>query len=139
MPDQARNAEAVTAMAELAGEVLAVHEVTLIRSGPIRVNIRARELNKLNGFLEFFFKGEGREVKFLPERQPPKPTVVNKHPPPDKKPDDDNIDDEDDTLFDSDDDTIKETQEGDGRGSQSSQGEKKDVIIRGGRGVGDIN
>jgi hypothetical protein len=68
VPELARNVEAVTAIAELAGEVIAVDEVSLIRDEPIRVKIRAREVSKISGSLEYFVEGVGFFIKFTPEK-----------------------------------------------------------------------
>jgi hypothetical protein len=68
VPKLARNVEAVTAIAELAGEVIAVDEVSLIRDEPIRVKIRAREVSKISGSLEYFVEGVGFFIKFTPEK-----------------------------------------------------------------------
>jgi hypothetical protein len=53
VPDEARGAEAVTIIAEKAGEVLVVDEFSLIRVGPVRIKIRARDISKFRGSLEF--------------------------------------------------------------------------------------
>jgi hypothetical protein len=108
VPDPTRNVEAVTTIAELAGEVIAVDEITLIRDEPIRVKIRARDLSKINGSIEHFVEGVGFFAKFSLEIRPHKRPTVNANPPPEKKRDEDDMDDdEEDMLFDSDDDPIK--------------------------------
>ncbi|CAO2172928.1 unnamed protein product [Urochloa humidicola] len=98
-PDRARNVDAATLIAELAGDVLAVDELSLIREGPVRVRMQAREIEKLRGYIEIFIDGVGREIKFVPEREHGK-AVAGNQPPPPKKPDDnfDEGDDDDDLL-----------------------------------------
>jgi hypothetical protein len=120
VPDPARNVEAVTAIAELAGEVIAVDEVTLIREEPIRVKIRARDISKINGSIEYFVDGVGFLVRFAPEVKPQKHPPVDMKPPPGRKKDEDDMDDEEDDLYESDDDPIKSLQaDGDAGGSSS--------------------
>ena len=51
IPDPARNVEAITLIAELAGEVIVVDEVSLIKEGPVRVKLLARDISKLRGFI----------------------------------------------------------------------------------------
>lgn len=123
VPDQARNVDAVTAIAELAGKVISVDEVSLIREVSVRVKIKAREIAKINGIIEFFIEGVRYDVIFTPELKKMKAAMSDKHPPEDKRPDDDNMDDEDDdTLFDSEDDPISKSQEGGcGDGGESPQ------------------
>jgi hypothetical protein len=122
----------VTAIAELAGEVIAVDEVSLIRDEPIRVKIRAREVSKISGSLECFVEGVGFFIKFTPEKRAHKADPVEKPPPPhDKKPDDDNMDDDDkDFLYDSDEDLNKKSQE-DGEGGHLRRIAEELKITRG--------
>ena len=81
---------------------MVVDEVSLIKDGPIRVKVMAREISKLRGFVEFFIVGVGYEVKVTPESSFPKKFAANPPPPP-KKPDDDYQEDEEDDLYDTDD------------------------------------
>ena len=81
---------------------MVVDEVSLIKDGPIRVKVMAREISKLQGFVEFFIAGVGYEVKVTPESSFPKKFAANPPPPP-KKPDDDYQEDEEDDLYDTDD------------------------------------
>jgi hypothetical protein len=67
IPDEAKGLEAVTAIAERAGEVIVVDEVSLIKIGPARVKIRARDISKVKGFLEIFIEGIGHYIRFIPE------------------------------------------------------------------------
>jgi hypothetical protein len=121
VPNPARNVEGITAIAELAGEVISVDEVTLIRDEPIRVKIRAREIAKINGSVEYFVEGVGFFIKFTPEARAQR-GPSDKQLPHHKKRDDDDLDDEEeDTLFDSDDDPIKKMRGGDEDGGPPSQ------------------
>jgi hypothetical protein len=67
VPDPARNVEAVTFIAELAGEVIVVDEVSLIKEGAVIVKLQARDISKLRGFLEVFILGVGYEIKITPK------------------------------------------------------------------------
>ena len=71
VPDPARNVEAVTFIAELAGEVIVVDEVSLIKEGLIIVKLQARDISKLRGFLEVFILGVGYEIKITPKASKP--------------------------------------------------------------------
>ena len=93
--------EAVTLIAQLAGEVIVVDEVSLIKEGLVRVKLRARAISKLKGFVEFFVEGTGYEVKFTPENSIQK-RGPGKSPPPPRNPNDESQGDEDDDLFDTD-------------------------------------
>ncbi|CAO2188685.1 unnamed protein product [Urochloa humidicola] len=82
IPDRARNVEAVTLIAELAGDVVAVDELSLLREDPIRVRLQAREIACLRGFVEIFFEGVGYDIRFVPEggvTQKPPPSPPKKH------------------------------------------------------------
>ncbi|CAN6305507.1 unnamed protein product [Urochloa humidicola] len=67
VPNHARTVEAVTLIAELGGDVMVVDELSLIKDGPVRVRIHARDIEKIRGYVEFFVDGVGYEVKFVPE------------------------------------------------------------------------
>ncbi|RLN07428.1 hypothetical protein C2845_PM11G05270 [Panicum miliaceum] len=67
IPQFARTVEAVKLIAELAGEVVVVDELSLIREGPMRVKLNARNLSNLRGFIEIFIGRRGYELKFLAE------------------------------------------------------------------------
>ncbi|CAN6248592.1 unnamed protein product [Urochloa humidicola] len=102
IPDHARNVDAVTLIAELAGDVIAVDEVSLIKEDPVRVKLQAREIAKLRGYIEFFAGGVGYEVQFIPE-MPEKRTQPPAPPAPSQKPDGGHYDgDDEDDLLDSD-------------------------------------
>ncbi|CAL5013854.1 unnamed protein product [Urochloa decumbens] len=113
--DQARSVEAVTLIAELAGEVIAVDEVSLIKEDPVRVKLQAREIAKIRGFVEIFVAGVGYEVKFAPENTGKTNQSVPPHPPPGKF-SRYNEDDEDDLLSEEEDNSGK----GDPKGGQKS-------------------
>jgi hypothetical protein len=113
VPDHARSVEAVTLFAEKAGEVIVVDEVSIIKIGPVRVKLRARQIEKIDGYLEIFTEGVGYDIKFVPEI-PPKKAMPNP-PKPDDKPEGEGFeDDEDDDLFEFEDDPTKKMQEGSG-------------------------
>ena len=67
VPTPAKTVEAVTLITQLLGEVVVVDELSLIKEGPIGVKLRARDILKLRGFVEFFVEGVGYEVKVTPE------------------------------------------------------------------------
>ncbi|CAN6166580.1 unnamed protein product [Urochloa humidicola] len=103
VPDGARNVDAVTLVAELAGDVVAVDEVSIIKEGPVRVKMQAREVSKLRGYIQIFIEGIGYDIKFVPEagQSSSGPT------PPPKRTDDDQLDEDDDDLLDSEDENPK--------------------------------
>ncbi|CAN6226493.1 unnamed protein product [Urochloa humidicola] len=80
IPPRALNVEAVTLIAELAGEVVVVDELSLIKEGPVRVKLRVRELQSIRGIIEIFFEGVGYDIKFMPERK--KEEAQSRKPPP---------------------------------------------------------
>jgi len=99
VPEPAKNIEAVTLIAELAGEVMVVDEVFLIKDGPVRVKLRAREIASIKGFLEIFIEGVGFEIKVLPETKDKVVRPKDPSPPP-KNPDDRDSSEEDDDADD---------------------------------------
>lgn len=96
----AKNVDAVTLIAELAGEVVVVDEVSLIKRGLIRVKMQTRDISRLKGFIEIFIKGVGYEIKFSLENT--KKKASSDLTPPPKKQDDDSLREEDDDLYDTD-------------------------------------
>ena len=105
MPHPARNVEAITLIAELAGEVIVVDEVSLIKEGPVRVKLQARDISKLRGFIEVFILGVGYEIKFTPESQGK--SSVRPAPTSHRKPDDGYSEgDEEDDLYDTDEEVV---------------------------------
>lgn len=67
--DFARTMAAVKLIAELAGDVIVVDELSLIREGPVRVKIWARNISKINGNVRIFIEDQGYDFKFVPEQQ----------------------------------------------------------------------
>jgi hypothetical protein len=125
VPDFARNIGVVTAIAELAGEVIVVDEVSLIKDGSIRVKLRARDIDKIRGLLEYFVEGVGYEAKFTPESTKTAKSS-NPPPPPDKKPEDDDYNgDKEDDLYDSIDEYKKKMRNAMEGKSDSNQSEKR--------------
>jgi hypothetical protein len=53
--------------AALVVEPLVVDELSLVRAGPVRVKGRCRNPSAINGYMEFFFNGEGINLKFEAE------------------------------------------------------------------------
>lgn len=77
VPDVARTEDAIKVVAELAGDVLVVDELSLIREGLVRVKIRARNIAKIRGDVQVFIEGEGYPFRFIPEL-PKKRTTFEK-------------------------------------------------------------
>ena len=67
VPDCACNSEAVKLIAELAGEVVVVDKLFLIREGPVRVKLNGRCISKLRGSVQVFINKVGYNIKFVPE------------------------------------------------------------------------
>ncbi|CAO2142823.1 unnamed protein product [Urochloa humidicola] len=90
---RARTEEGVRAIAELAGRVVVIDELSLIREGPVRVKISGRNINSLRGCIEIFVDNIGHEIKFVAEgalgttHQPKQPPL--------KKPDEDSEEEHD--------------------------------------------
>ncbi|CAN6233915.1 unnamed protein product [Urochloa humidicola] len=122
IPDPARNVDAVTLIAELAGDVVAVDEVSLIKEEPVRVRLQAREIGQLRGIIEIFIEGVGYDIKFIPEKPSGKPTSSQPPPPPPQNPEDDySGGDDDDDMLDSD-DGVPEKRKSNEKGTQSHKG-----------------
>jgi hypothetical protein len=51
----------------LAGEPLVVNELSLIKTGPVRVKIKCRNPHTLWGFFRIFFNGVGHNIRFVYE------------------------------------------------------------------------
>jgi hypothetical protein len=96
VPDFARTIDAVTMIAEKGGEVLAVDELSLIKEGPVRVELRGRDISKIRGFLEVFVEKDGFDIKFVPESNKPPPGDNPLNPKPDPNEDSYNGDNKDD-------------------------------------------
>ncbi|CAN6334668.1 unnamed protein product [Urochloa humidicola] len=73
VPD--RSEEAVRLIAELAGEVEVVDELSLIREGPVRVKLHGRDINSLRGYIKIFVGKIGRKVRFVAEGALHQPTA----------------------------------------------------------------
>ena len=98
IPDLARSAGPVKLIAELAGEVVVVDELSLIREGPVRVKLNGRNINKLRGLVTVFINKVGYEIQFLPEDSGSKTQTPNVPPP--KKLDEDSDEEEDENSKD---------------------------------------
>lgn len=59
VPDEARNVKAVKLITELAGEVVVIDELSLTRYGPVRVKMNGRNINNLQGIIEFLINKVG--------------------------------------------------------------------------------
>ena len=65
--DCARNIEAIKLIVVLAGEVVVVDELSLIREGPIGVKLNGRCIDKLRGSVQVFMNKVGYAIKFVPQ------------------------------------------------------------------------
>lgn len=65
MPTFAKIESVVKEVAAPAAEPMVVDELSLIRSGPVRVKVKCRDPAQLRGFVEIFFNSVGYEVRFL--------------------------------------------------------------------------
>ncbi|CAN6347363.1 unnamed protein product [Urochloa humidicola] len=97
IPNNARSVEAITLIAELAGDVITVDELSLIRDGPVRVKLSARDISKIRGFIEIFVNGAGYEIKFSPEAQG-KSGPKDPPPPPHRRTDEDSEEGDEEEL-----------------------------------------
>ncbi|TVU14073.1 hypothetical protein EJB05_37519, partial [Eragrostis curvula] len=89
IPPMAKIPEAVKLIAELIGEVVVIDELTLIRSGPVRVKLNCRDVSNLRGFIEVFIEKVGYEIRVVAEDFKERASGKN-------KPDDDKPDESDD-------------------------------------------
>lgn len=64
VPDLAREVDAVKEIVGLVAEPLAVDELSLIKSEPVRVQVRCRSPNGIRGSIEIFFNGVGKLISF---------------------------------------------------------------------------
>lgn len=99
VPDRARNLDAATLIAELAGEVVTVDELSLIKDEAVRVKIKAREIEKIRGFVEIFIEGVGYEIKFVPEKGIEKGKQTYPPPPPPRQDREDSEEEEEEDLL----------------------------------------
>lgn len=118
VPDWARCVEVVTLIGELAGNVIIVDELSLIKEEPIRVKIQARDIDKVRGLVEIFIDGVGYDIKFIPEKTKPQPS---KPPPLPPRPDDGDSDEDDEDLLGSEEDTPRGSFNNGDRGRSSGQ------------------
>jgi hypothetical protein len=81
IPSMARSEEVVRLVAKLAGEVVCVDEVSLIKEGHVRVKINAREISKIRGYVDVFIEIVGYEIRFLPKKSSGKSTAPKDIPP----------------------------------------------------------
>ena len=93
VPDYARNLEAVKLIAELAGEVVVVDELSLIREGPVRVKLNGRNITKLRGSVQVFINKVRYNIMFVPEENGTTSQVPKQGPP--KKPEEDSEEEDD--------------------------------------------
>lgn len=67
IPSFAKIESVVKEISTLAAEPMNVDELSLIRTGPVRVRFRCRDPAQLRGFVEIFINGFGYEVRFVVE------------------------------------------------------------------------
>ena len=65
MPRIAKEVEVVKEITALVAKPLSVDELSLIRSEPVRVQVRCRNPAAINGSIEFFINGVGYGMKYL--------------------------------------------------------------------------
>lgn len=82
--------------------MITVDELSLIKEEPVRIKLQAREIEKIQGFVEVFIEGTGYEIKFVPEKMS-KPHVTRLPPPPPRHDDEGSDDEEDEDLLGSED------------------------------------
>lgn len=82
VPDRARTVEGISLIGELAGNVLVVDELSLIKDDVVRVKIQARDIEKIRGIVEIFIEGVGYDIRFVPEKSTGKSNAANQPPPP---------------------------------------------------------
>jgi hypothetical protein len=129
LPAMASKEEVVKKVASLAGEPLVVDELSLIKTGPVRVKINSRDPHKLRGFVRIFFNLTRYEIRFLSKKYkeksyPPSPPHYN------AKDDFDNMNEEEGE--DSDEDNDKKHR----RGGDKQQEDKGQMQVVGGSGGG---
>lgn len=67
LPCFAKLEDVVKEVVGLAAEPIIVDELSLIRTGPVRVKVRCRDPAQLRGFVEIFFNTIGYEIRFVAE------------------------------------------------------------------------
>jgi hypothetical protein len=83
----------VMRVATLAGEPLVVDELSLIKTGPVRVKMNCRDPHKLRGFVRIFFNKVGYDIRFVSEKYKDKSSYPPT--PPDRRNEDDEEGEED--------------------------------------------
>jgi hypothetical protein len=68
LPSIALKEEVVMKVASLAGDPILVDELSLIKTGPVRVKMYCRDPAKLRGFVRIFFNCIGYEIIFISEK-----------------------------------------------------------------------
>jgi hypothetical protein len=79
LPTIACKEEVVLKVASLAGEQLVVNELSMIKTGPVRVKINCRVPFKLKGFVRIVFNLTGYEIRFLSEKYKEKAQPLPHH------------------------------------------------------------
>ncbi|CAL4933356.1 unnamed protein product [Urochloa decumbens] len=67
IPDFAREEDVIREIASLAGEPIKIDDFSLSRDEPVRVRINCRNPADINGYIEIFFNGVGREIRYVAE------------------------------------------------------------------------
>ncbi|GJN20625.1 hypothetical protein PR202_gb08025 [Eleusine coracana subsp. coracana] len=67
LPSFAKEEEVIKDITSLAAEPMAIDELSLIKSGLVRVQVRCQDPTQLRGFVEIFFNGVGYEIRFVVE------------------------------------------------------------------------
>jgi hypothetical protein len=79
LPGIACKREVVMKVAMLVGEPVVVDELSLIKTGPVRVKINCKDPYRLRSFVKFFFNNLGYDICFVSEKfkdnssRPPSP------------------------------------------------------------------
>jgi hypothetical protein len=82
LPSIARKEEVIMKVASLAGDPILVDELSLIKTGPVRVKMHCRDPATLRGFVKIFFNRVGYDIRFIFEKYKDKTPS-----PPDRKDD----------------------------------------------------
>jgi hypothetical protein len=102
LPSIARKEEVIMKVATLAGDPILVDELSLIKTGPVRVKMHCRDPATLRGFVKIFFNRLGYDIRFISKKYKDKMSFPPS--PPDRK--DDLGEDGDEDGEDSDEDDI---------------------------------
>lgn len=70
IPKQHRRVDRLMEGLKMLGRPIVVDELSLIRLGPVRMKFACKSLDKLNGFVEVWFNGEGYQIKVEVEKLP---------------------------------------------------------------------